>query len=470
MTAALILAVFAFLAGEGLSGYFAPDEMMNLYAAWFPSIAQLFRNDRPVGALVYRALFGLFGLNPVPYRIVCLALLLCNLALLYAFCVRLAKSREVAALACLIGAYHAYLADLYYTSSAIFDLLCFLFFYLALVYYFAIRNRGVYLSSLQAAVFLALYLLALGSKEMAVTLPVFVALFEIIYFDRQKRSWASLRDRLAASKWFWFSTATITVSYIASKFAGAHRMTGNPDYDPHFSLQVFLTSWKHYLFDLFYGTIRFTDFTVAALLVLLLGFALFAGRRELLFAWFVIMIGPLPFLFITPRGFFVMYLTLPGWYLYTARILVLLRDRAILGRARFADIWGVRPEQFALFLAVTIVLVPSHWKQRPIGNRGVVEDYQTIRRINSRLSERYPRLPRAAGVLFLDDPYTPDDYILYSIFALHYRDKDIRVDRVKKDPALATKPSNPLAGEKRDSFPYAHVFVMETNGEIRDHR
>src|SRR6185436_3312981 len=91
MAAALILAVFAFLAGEGLSGYFAPDEMMNLYAAWFPSIAQLFRNDRPVGALVYRALFGLFGLNPVPYRIVCLALLLCNLALLYAFCVRLAK-------------------------------------------------------------------------------------------------------------------------------------------------------------------------------------------------------------------------------------------------------------------------------------------------------------------------------------------------------------------------------------------
>jgi hypothetical protein len=75
--------------------------------------------------LVYRVLFGLFGLDPFPYRVVCFVLLLANLVLLYIFCKRLAASAEVAALACLLGAYHAHLADFYYASAASFDLLCF---------------------------------------------------------------------------------------------------------------------------------------------------------------------------------------------------------------------------------------------------------------------------------------------------------------------------------------------------------
>jgi len=461
LTAAWILAVFALFAGDGLRGYFAPDEMMNLYGAWFPPITKLLENERPVGALLYRALFGLVGLNPFPYRVVCIGLLACNLALLYAFCVRLAKSREVAALACLLGAYHAYLADLYYTSSPIFDLLCFLFFYLALTYYVGIRNRGAYANRMQSSVFLLLYLLALGAKEMAVTLPVFVVLFELIYYDRQKCLTDTLKSYLAASKWLLVLTAAITGLYISYKIAGARRMTLNPDYAPHFTAQAFLTGWKHYLFDLFYGYIRFNDFTVVALLIVMLAFALLTRRRELQFAWCAIALGPLPFIFLNPRGFFVMYLTLPGWYLYISTTLVLLRDVAMRNRTRTSELTGVRWEQVALFVAVTVVLIPLHWKQRPIARSWVIEDYQKIRRISSQLRERYPRLPRGTKVLFLDDPYAPDDYILYSIFALNYRDSDIRVDRVKKDPTLATK---------QDAPAYAHVFRFGDDLELREIR
>ena len=43
--------------------------------------------------------------------------LLANLGLLYLFCLRLSRSIEVAALACLLGAYQAHLGDLYYNTA-----------------------------------------------------------------------------------------------------------------------------------------------------------------------------------------------------------------------------------------------------------------------------------------------------------------------------------------------------------------
>ena len=116
--------LFFVFAGDGIGAYFTPDDMMNLYRAWSASPAGLLGQDRPLGQVLYRALFSLAGLHPLPFRLAAFALLLANLALLYRFCARLAGSRETAALACLVGAYHAHLADLYYSTGAIYDLLC----------------------------------------------------------------------------------------------------------------------------------------------------------------------------------------------------------------------------------------------------------------------------------------------------------------------------------------------------------
>src|ERR1039457_842454 len=63
-----IAGVFLGFAGDRLRAYFTPDEMMNLYGAWFrPLVA----SGRPVGDLFYRVLFAAAGLNPLPYRIAC---------------------------------------------------------------------------------------------------------------------------------------------------------------------------------------------------------------------------------------------------------------------------------------------------------------------------------------------------------------------------------------------------------------
>ncbi len=424
-------ALFFGFAGDGLGAYFTPDDMMNLYVAWASPLGTLARNDRPLGTLLYRVMFACFGLDPLPYRIVCFALLIANLVLLYQFCRRVSGSREIGALACLLGAYHAHLADLYYSTGTIYDLLCCLFFLLAFNRYLALREKGE-LSWRQAGGVLALYAGALASKEMAVMLPVYIALDE----GRE-----ALRSR------FLWMAAPLTAAYAVWKAAGP--MSGNPAYALHPSLHGFLTGWKAYLHDLFYGYIDFSTLKLAALWLAMGALAVLVPRREVRLGFWIAMLGVLPFIFIAPRGFFVMYLVMPGWYLLGASVLVLLR----VPLARLAGALAVRTEQLALFLLVLLLLVPLHQDEKPGGKSWVAGAHEQVRTLLETLEQRIPEMPPGGKVLFLSDPYDPDDWILTSTLRLRYRDKDLRVDRVKVDPALAGK-----AGE------YAHVFTLDQRG------
>src|SRR5581483_6779587 len=102
------------------------------------------------------------------------------------------------------------------------------------------------LTAEQTTILLLLYLCALASKEMAVTLPVFVFMYEWLYHGR----------KVPRSAFLWIAVP-VTAAYIAYKITGAQAMTANPDYLPHLSARVFLAAWRHYLPDLFYRTIRF---------------------------------------------------------------------------------------------------------------------------------------------------------------------------------------------------------------------
>jgi Dolichyl-phosphate-mannose-protein mannosyltransferase len=442
LAALAIGGIFLAFAGDGIRAYFTPDDMMNLYVSWSAAPADLLHNDRPLGALVYRALFALFGLNPLPYRIVCFALLLANLGLLYRFCLRLSGSREAAALACLLGAYHAHLADLYHSTGTIYDLLCCLFFLLAFNFYLKIRETG-YPSWRQTAVLLALYGCALASKEMAVMLPLYVALYDWIFHRTEWR-------RVIRIPMLWIAIP-LTALYAAQKVAGPHAMTANPDYAQHISLRVFLTGWKWYMGDLFYGVVAFNTLKIVLLWLLLAAFAAMVRRREVWFALCVLMLGVLPFIFIAPRGFFVMYLVLPGWYLFTASVVLWL----VRQLPRWADWMAVRPEQLASFAVVALLLVPLHRAEKPLGKGWVAGAHQQVRTVLEQLAERFPAMPRGSKVLFLSDPYDANDWILTSMFRLEYRDRDLRVDRVKVDPSLASKTAD-----------YAHVFEL-TDGRLR---
>jgi hypothetical protein len=404
---AVILGLVIAFAGDGLLAYFTPDDMMNLYDAWFRPLVE---TDRYLGTLAYRGLFAAFGLNPLPYRAVCLLLLGINLGLLYRFCLRLSGSREMAVLACLLGAYHAHLADLYYSTGTIYDLLCAAFYLAAFLY--ATRSSATH-SWKQVAVFLLLYAAALNSKEMAITLPAIVLLYDLLY----RRPLSLVREARIL-----VPAALTGAAFLAFKVAGPRKMLDNSAYRPTFTWSAFMDTWRHYTFDFFYGRVGFTPLRIVLLWVILLGLAALFRRRALLFAFQFLFVVMLPVAFIPPRGFFAIYLALPGWYLFLAAVLVAARDAIAAPR---------RSLQVATFAALALVLVPLHLRQKPIGSRWVASAHAAVRSVAGQLREVAGPLPHAAKVLFVSDPYPKDEWMLTFIFRLYYRDIEIRVDRCR---------------------------------------
>jgi hypothetical protein len=399
-----IAAIFLTFAGDGLAAYFTADDMMNLYGAWFRPLSE---QQRPLGALVYRALFALFGLNPAPYRVICFLLLTANIALTYFVCERLSGSRFVGALGALLGAYHAHLADLYYSTGTIYELLCFAFYWGAVLAWTAERRRWVALP---------LYAGALLSKEMAVTLPLVLLTCDLA--RRRRPDWRMLG-----------AMTMLTLPFILRKLTGTAAMTVNPDFRPHISWSVMLDRWHNYASDLLYG-IPFTPGRVIVLWAALAALAAFLRRREAVIPLVVIWAGLLPVVFIEQRGFYVVYLTLPGWCLLFSLLLAKITPRF---------------QPAIVFTAVAVLLIPLHTARKEKGKWWVAREHANVRNVLEPL--RAESLPRGGRVLFVGDPFPADDWILTFIFRLRFLDDTFRVDRVKVHPA--------------DTAPYDRVYSLD---------
>ena len=109
------------------------------------------------------------------------------------------------------------------------------------------------------------------------------------------------------------------IALILLKTVGPLKVTGNSDFLPHFSWDFLINNWRHYTYDLFYGAIVFTPLRVVLLWAALLTIPLLLRKRDLLFAVALILIGILPVALIAERGFYAIYLVLPGWYLFARR-------------------------------------------------------------------------------------------------------------------------------------------------------
>jgi hypothetical protein len=99
--------------------------------------------------------------------------------------------------------------------------------------------------------FLALYISALNSKEMAVTLPLIVLIYEVLKCPRfgelkqfVRRNWRFAVPALIAG--------LLTVPYIYAKTQGSKALARLSAYRPSFSWHGFTTSNAHFVDELFY--------------------------------------------------------------------------------------------------------------------------------------------------------------------------------------------------------------------------
>jgi len=429
-------------AGAGLHAYFTSDDTMNLYGYWsepwrdllVANLAYYSPLYRPMGGLFYRAVFAVFGFNPLPFRVACFALLLINLALLYATARTLAASRDVGLLAALAGSYHAGFEDLYYNTGMVYDLLCYLFYVGALLGYCHARRAGRRLGWPQAILVVASYVCALNSKEVAVTLPAVILIYEWIY-HRPKLSNRGLLGWISRELWLVWLLAAMTVPFLFGKLSSASPFSGIPDYELHISPARYLDAYRHYLDIASYH--RSAWFTASGALLLWAAMLLIAarGRRKVLwFSFFFILVSVLPVIFITPRGTIsVLYLPYLGWALYAAALLVAMREALGAGLARLAprlSALGARMQPLTsavTFAAAAVLLCGAHR-----ANTFPAQTQPVIGSTADQIHRLLPQLPANGRILFLDDPFPADDWTLPTLIRLSYGDRTIHVDRVKR--------------------------------------
>ena len=145
-----------------------------------------------------------------------------------------------------------------------YDLLCYSFFYGAFLYYVRIRQSGDSLTRRQIIACSALYICALNSKEMAVTLPIFVAGYELLYHPL-----AAVIERMRTAA----ILTAITLVYVVGKTAGPDRITANAAYRPSVTTGHYLDAFQWYAARLFYYEEWFDPWKGLALLLVLLAIA-----------------------------------------------------------------------------------------------------------------------------------------------------------------------------------------------------
>ncbi len=148
------------------------------------------------------------------------------------------------------------------------------FYFAAFLYYLSRRHDGRGLTLLQSCVFLTLYICALDSKEMAVSLPIMMCAYELLEASRGTRSLAAIARRFRAHAWPLAASAAIAAVFIAFKTYGPDGLAQIDVYHPVFTWARFAQSRQDFL-----NAISCTTLFRMWSVVTLWGFLLYLGIR-----------------------------------------------------------------------------------------------------------------------------------------------------------------------------------------------
>ena len=238
----------------------------------------------------------------------------------------------------------------------------------------------------------------------------------------------------------------IDIPYLWFKTHGAQALTNIADYQPQYSFTRFTHTWALYLNYLFVLKDQILPWMAIAILA---GLLLVAARsKKLLFAWTLLFVPVLPVAFLEYRGAFVLYTGYPGWTLYIATALVALQNMIKTHRTALA----------------CLVFVLVGWRfgklnlhdQRADPRTWLYQSPAQVKQMADSMPALAPQLRPGAHVLFLNDPFTTDEWTPWFIMKLLYRDDTIVPDRVK----MMTAPPKTW-----DSYEF--VFTYENGRYLR---
>jgi len=444
LAAVIIVGLFLFFTWRGLLVYYTGDDLMNLYGYWSKPLSSLVKANiffwtpyyRPFGGVVYRTIFALFGFDPYPLYVVYFAAMLLNLWVAYLVFRRIGGSGEVGVIATLLFAFHGKLDYLYYNAGSMYDVFCFLFFFLALLIYLRARMQGRFLGLGGTLGFVACFVCSLNSKEMAAALPVIVLVYELIFHTPDFRSVRALLRWIVREGRMALLGAVIVLIYLPGKL-GQGGLAQDTAYIPSYTWARWLEDTETYIGYLLYrnnpfvplGVTPLTLLALAAFYAVLIGIALWMRSRVVWFGLLYFVIALLPVSFIPARLGFVLYLPLAGLALYAAVCLVRLRDAL---RSRIPHLGALSPQivSSAFFVAIAVIIGSidyQYWTRAPD------PQYSPYKSTIAEFSERYPSFPKGAKLLFIHSPMDAGWDMVF-LLRLYYRDADLFITQMNGPP------------------------------------
>jgi hypothetical protein len=307
--------------------------------------------------------------------------------------------------------------EVWFRTAVVYDLLCFLFFYLAACLYLEARRRGRMPGRWASIAILASFFCALGAKEVAMALPLVLFAYELLF------AWAASWRRLGLIA----AMLAVDVPYLWFKTHGFAAMTSNPAYRSEYTGQRFAETWSLFLNFLFLLTDQIRPWMAVVILTGMLLAAILFRSRRLVFAWCLAFFPALPVSFLPYRGAYVLYVAYAGWVLYAGCVLGALCE------------WGGRRERRVrtAFACGVFVLLGWWWGKRNLHDQRIdsrpwlYRSANQVRALADAMRALEPRLPRGAHVLFVDDGFGTDEWTPYFVVKLIYHDDTLLVDRIK---------------------------------------
>ena len=436
LTASVIIATyFLLLTHPGRAAYFDKDSLMNIaflhgygrvpLGMILTQALTVFTPEyRPVGGLYYRTLFALFGFNPLPFRVATFVLLGLNLVLAARWCRELTDSRFAAAATTLLFSFHPAMVALYYADGTSYDVLCLFFTLLTLGQYVRVRHAHRFLTTHNLLIVIALYGAALGSKEMAVTLPGVLILYEGVYHPHL-RDW---RQRFVPI----VLLTLMTVLCMIWKTMVPNPMTININqgYTPHLQPAYIGHQYLRY-----YQLLLLNDYLTANVLgtslLLALVLALALRNRAMLFGFLFANLTLFPVCVIPARPGFVWYMPVLGWALYwgsatelfSARLTSLLMSRGERPRPRIAT-----TVQMAVLGSLVVVLYVLQARIATNLSLSFIPEQRALRTLLAAARSASPTLPPGSRILLESNWVEEDPWMPLFLFRLAYRDSSIWVE------------------------------------------
>ncbi|HKD05333.1 MAG TPA: hypothetical protein VKB79_05465 [Bryobacteraceae bacterium] len=438
--AVLLAGLFVWFTWRGLIMYFSGDDMMNTYYAWNQNPWRLARAQflvwvpvyRPLGELIYRISYEVFGFQPRPLYIFCWALLALNAALAYRMFLEVTGIAVLALIAVSLTLAHGQFQDLYLSAGTIYDRLWFLFTVLGIAAYARARRNGKPISWRSGCVITAFCILSMNSKESGVALPVLLGLYELVFVFQ----WQRRREWIREISPLFAALITLSLLFVRLRVHRTPELVQMAAYQPHVRLSIWLLRVGEYFGRLTYNHLNFTPVTAGIVVALMAIAAGFARNRAMIYGLMFFVVTITPVALIAARPGYVLYVPDLGLGLYFAAALGLIGATAYPALA---------------FLLITAAITWFHIANWP---PFYGPEFSPEYRLTTQFRRDYPKLESNSNLLFVNDEYPKVAYDLLFNLRLLYHDKTINVWRMDGPPNQQPDFSRPIN--------YNRVFVNDT--------